>query len=369
MFIFYQHIGIKNTVEKMYKDAHHGLCHYHLGKNIKNMFKREDVGVIFTVAANCYRLVDFNRHMNQLKQVCKPIYDLLMRLGPKRWARARSPVRQYKLITSNIAKYINSCLRHARKMPITVLIECIRDMFQHWFHDRHNEALNLTMPFSFWAIDLLNKRFNEACHFFVQPINRMEFQVIGGTKDAVINLCTKACSCNEFQSDLLPCTHAMPTISKCKHAAIEFCSNYYFTRSWVDGYAVPIRSVGHPSKWDIPHDVKQIVVLLPTWQGQAGRPRRKRILSIGEGSRRHKCSQCKSYGHNRQNYPMPFAGLSTNTETSSTQSTARQRRRPKACSICRQPGHTRNHCPMRTTNFRNVIGVVPKDSGLSNVSY
>ncbi|XP_017970397.1 PREDICTED: uncharacterized protein LOC108660656 [Theobroma cacao] len=130
MFIFDQDLGIKNAVEKLYKDAYHGLCNYHLGKNVKNRFKRKDVTVIFTLATKCYRLADFNKHMNKLTQLCKPTYDSLMRLGLERWAHARSPVRQYKLMTSNIAECINSCLRHARKMPITVLIECIKGMFQ-----------------------------------------------------------------------------------------------------------------------------------------------------------------------------------------------------------------------------------------------
>ncbi|WRX07696.1 Transposase [Theobroma cacao] len=67
MFISDKHFGIKNAVEKVYKDAHHDLCNYHLGKNVKNRFKCEDVAAIFTMAANCYRVSDFDRHMNQLK--------------------------------------------------------------------------------------------------------------------------------------------------------------------------------------------------------------------------------------------------------------------------------------------------------------
>ncbi|XP_017985397.1 PREDICTED: uncharacterized protein LOC108663978, partial [Theobroma cacao] len=67
MFIFDQHFGIKNVVEKVYKDAHHGLCNYHLGKNVKNRFKREDVAAIFTMVAKCYRVIDFDKHMNKLK--------------------------------------------------------------------------------------------------------------------------------------------------------------------------------------------------------------------------------------------------------------------------------------------------------------
>ncbi|EOY21842.1 Uncharacterized protein TCM_013984 [Theobroma cacao] len=164
--------------EKVYKDAHHDLCNYHLGKNVKNRFKREDVATIFTMVANCYRVIDFDRHMNQLKQLCKPAYDILIRLGPERWALAPSPVRRYKLMTSNTTECINSCLRHTRKRPIMVLIE----------------------------------RLNEASHFFVQAIDRVEFQVIGGSKDRVMNLSTKECSCGEFQFNLLLCTHAMAAI-------------------------------------------------------------------------------------------------------------------------------------------------------------
>ncbi|EOY00136.1 Uncharacterized protein TCM_009685 [Theobroma cacao] len=101
----------------------------------------------------------------------------------------------------------------------------------------------------------------------------------------MVNLSTKEWSCSEFQSDLLPCTHAMATISKCKRSTIEFCSDYYKTRSWVEGYAVPIRLVGHPSEWDIPNDVQQIIVLPPSWRGQARRPKRKRIPTTMERSK------------------------------------------------------------------------------------
>ncbi|XP_017978290.1 PREDICTED: uncharacterized protein LOC108662434 [Theobroma cacao] len=143
--------------------------------------------------------------------------------------------------------------------------------------------------------------------------------------DTIVNLSTKECSCGEFHSDLLPYRHAMAAISKCKRAATEFCLDYYKTRSWVEGYAFPIHPVGHPSEWDIPDDVQQNVVWPPSWRGQTGRPKRKRIPLVGEGSGQHRCSQCKSYGHNRQNFRTSFASLSTNRETSSAQPIALRR--------------------------------------------
>ncbi|WRX12420.1 zinc finger protein [Theobroma cacao] len=103
--------------------------------------------------------------------------------------------------------------------------------------------------------------------------------------DGLVNLSTKTCSCCEFQIDLLPFSHAIAAISKCKREAIEFYTNYYKTTILVEGYARSIRPVGNPSEWDIPPHVKQIVVLSPPWRGQVGRPKRIRIPSAGEGSR------------------------------------------------------------------------------------
>ncbi|EOY26215.1 Uncharacterized protein TCM_027653 [Theobroma cacao] len=82
--MFHKHLGVKNAVEKVYQDAYHDLCSYHLGKNLKNRFKCEDVTTIFTLATNCYRVTDFNRHMNKLKHLRKNAYDHLKKLYPKR---------------------------------------------------------------------------------------------------------------------------------------------------------------------------------------------------------------------------------------------------------------------------------------------
>ncbi|WRX34370.1 zinc finger protein [Theobroma cacao] len=176
-------------------------------------------------------------------------------------------------------------------MSITVLIEFIRDMFQRWFHERYEEAVKVTSPFSPWVAKQLSKRFNDAHRFLVKPINRVEFEVKDGKMDRLVNLSRKTCSCCEFQTDLLPCSHAIAAISKCNREAIEFCADYYKTTIFVDVYSRSIRPVGHLSEWDIPPHVKQIIFLPPPWRGQAGRPRRRRIPSAGEGSRARRCSQ------------------------------------------------------------------------------
>ncbi|WRX12116.1 Transposase [Theobroma cacao] len=64
MFISNQHLDIKKAIQNAFSEAHHSLCSYHLKKNFKNKFKHDDVSMIFTHAEDCYKVFDFNKHMD-----------------------------------------------------------------------------------------------------------------------------------------------------------------------------------------------------------------------------------------------------------------------------------------------------------------
>ncbi|WRX12265.1 MULE transposase domain - like 4 [Theobroma cacao] len=49
MFISDQHLDIKKAIQNADPEAHHGLCGYHLKKNFKNKFKRDDLSMLFTL--------------------------------------------------------------------------------------------------------------------------------------------------------------------------------------------------------------------------------------------------------------------------------------------------------------------------------
>ena len=135
-----------------------------------------------------------------------------MRVGPHRWSRAYCPVRRYRGMTSNIVECMNNCLRHARQLPITTLVEYIRDMMQKWFHERRETASKNATQLSRWATDKLTKK-NEYSHkYTVRPIDNVNFNVKDGDKDGLVNLSEKTCTCKEFQNDLLPCSHALAAI-------------------------------------------------------------------------------------------------------------------------------------------------------------
>lgn len=118
-----------------------------------------------------------------------------------------------------------------------------------------------------------------------------------------------------------------------------YCADYHRTQYWRAQYECPIRPLGPPADWDIPEDVRSLVIVPPIWRGQAGRPRKNRIPSAGDGTRARKCSLCKKPGHYRSH----CRELTPSADSSSApqQSTSRTIRK---CSICRKPGHNSATC-------------------------
>ncbi|KAK3229262.1 hypothetical protein Dsin_001143 [Dipteronia sinensis] len=122
------HLGIKAAMEKMYPKVPHGYCVFHMAKNIKNDYKRKDVSHLFKQAWKAYQKSDFKEVMLEMMKVNRITFEDLMNVRPEKWSHAYSPIRCYRLMTSSIADSMNSCLVHARQMPITTMVKFIRDM-------------------------------------------------------------------------------------------------------------------------------------------------------------------------------------------------------------------------------------------------
>ncbi|KAK1588638.1 hypothetical protein Q3G72_025362 [Acer saccharum] len=128
MIISDRHLGIKAAMEKVYPNVPHGYCVFHMAQNIKSDYKRKDVSLLFKQAWKAYRKSEFREVMFEIMKVNKVAFEDLMNVRPERWSHAYSPVRHYRLMTSSIAESMNSCLVHARQMPITTMVEYIREM-------------------------------------------------------------------------------------------------------------------------------------------------------------------------------------------------------------------------------------------------
>ena len=132
----------------------------------------------------------------------------------------------------------------------------------------------------------------------MKPANQNLFQVIDENRNRMVNLKEGTCTCNRFQMDELPCSHAVAVMKELKIDTYKYCADYYTTKSWIQTYQETVHPVGNQDEWELPSFFEDIVILPPVGKLKSGRPKKRRIPAAWETSRQHKCSKCGEKGHN-----------------------------------------------------------------------
>ncbi|KAK2657896.1 hypothetical protein Ddye_010948 [Dipteronia dyeriana] len=140
IFISDRHANIKAEISKMFPYATHTICCWHFSKNIKKQYHGKDVVAIMDKAARVYTELKYNRHMEELRNLHQNVYDYVNAADPHKWSRVHCSDRRYRVMTTNTAECIKSCLKFGRQLPMLTLAEFIMNMLQRWFHDRHRAA-------------------------------------------------------------------------------------------------------------------------------------------------------------------------------------------------------------------------------------
>ncbi|KAK2655423.1 hypothetical protein Ddye_008475 [Dipteronia dyeriana] len=201
-------------------------------------------------------------------------------------------------MTTSTAECIKSCLKFARQLPMLTMEEFIRNMLQCWFHDRHRAAQSVSHQLTNAAHLVILKSVDKYNFMTINPVDWNIFSVKRSEKKWTIDLARKTYTCNKFQMDHLPCSHALFSARDRNMDFTSLCVDYYMRQTLIEAYSVPIIPVGHPSTRIVPFDIVEMVVLNPISRRQAGRPRAGRHISSLERITTHNCRRCGQPGHN-----------------------------------------------------------------------
>ncbi|KAL5564582.1 hypothetical protein UlMin_027746 [Ulmus minor] len=104
------HRSINKAVKEVFPNVFHGLCIYHLLKNLKAKFKRKtkELEEHYYHTVKVYSVEEFNVLFYILCFAVPRAKKYLEEVGLDRWTRSHSPSRRYNIMTTNIFG-INEC--------------------------------------------------------------------------------------------------------------------------------------------------------------------------------------------------------------------------------------------------------------------
>ena len=168
-----RHESIEIAIRKVYPEARHYLCIYHLLNNLKTHYKRgnKNMSKFFLAAAKSYTMQNFNYNMQELAKINKAIVTYLEDIvGFERWARCYSINNRGFIMTSNIAESLNAVNVAARDLPITLLLDYLRSLIQDWFFKHRSIALGTYTTLTPKYHNLLEENYIGCCSFKVSTI-------------------------------------------------------------------------------------------------------------------------------------------------------------------------------------------------------
>ncbi|KAK2656142.1 hypothetical protein Ddye_009194 [Dipteronia dyeriana] len=172
------------------------------------------------------------------------------------------------------------------------MAECIRDLLQRWFYDCRINVHEISTYLTTFADKHIKDRIDTAQRFEIHPIHFNKFKVDDKWKETTVDLDERSYSCRECDLDDLPCSHAM-AVARLKGVSINsLVSDLYTTRFLKHAYEMGVNPVPDPEFWNIPHVIRNSIVL--SWEKKKlpGRPKKFKIPSAGEKRKLHSCSKC-----------------------------------------------------------------------------
>ncbi|XP_019255188.1 PREDICTED: uncharacterized protein LOC109233780 [Nicotiana attenuata] len=224
IFLSDRHKAIANGIAKVFPECYHGICIYHLEKNLKQRRVRNTVLNLFQSVAKVYLQSEFDDFMSQIAAVDKKTFNYLMEEPPG-----------------------------------------------SWFYERRTTAEGIFRELSNWAEATLEDKIKPAFTFRVLPINRLKFNVKEGDMKFIVDIDKRTCDCSEFQLDEIPCEHAIAAIDSIYQKKSAFCSTYYSRDFWLKTYEGQVNSVGDSTTWVIPDNIKSEITKPPDAKVMLGR--------------------------------------------------------------------------------------------------
>ncbi|XP_028069265.1 uncharacterized protein LOC114271824 [Camellia sinensis] len=276
-----RNLGLLEAMPKAFPSAYHGWCLQHLKNNFRDKLKGMENGfkeyLIRKLGDCAYEptMAGFHALLEELKSEGKQrAYNFLPGLEPEHWANAYFRGQRYGEMTSNAAESFNNWIKEARNLPITKLVDTIRNQIMCQMSERRDIANK-------WngIICPIQDSFNSSRSWNVSKANDDVFEV-HSFPSVTVDVGRCVCSYYQWQVNGFPCEHVVAAIQRSAYNLNDCVEKYFHVENYREAYATAIFPIPSVEKPDFCSS--DFIKLPPIVKRPAGRPRKSRIPSRGE---------------------------------------------------------------------------------------
>ena len=308
-----QHKGLIHGVAVELPRAEHRACARHIYSNLKKLHKSDTLKPLFWRVASSYNEADYEKNLENLKQLDPLAADDLLKKDPTSWCRAFFRIGSCCSDThNNFTESYNRTLKIARKKPFIQMLELIRRDAMQRIATRSKTANNTPGLYTKKARKEVEKSCDEAQYCYSYCSTGGEFEIVEFSNGYTVNLPSRSCTCRKWDLSGIPCRHAVSAIRENGMEVDDYISDYYLTSKWQGVYFRGLRPVNGPKFWKLSGAER---IEAPPYKRPPGRPKGKaRIKGILESPKKNPtklsrkgrighCSLCGGERHNSRKCP------------------------------------------------------------------
>ncbi|XP_059313182.1 uncharacterized protein LOC132064275 [Lycium ferocissimum] len=171
-----RHASIASAIKESYPDTRHGICIYHMEKNLQKYFPYEAILSSFYNATTTYKRASFVPICHGYNKSTQKAAEYIEEEPPERWARSFHTNGRYNMLTTNNVETMNSVLRKARELPIMACIDYIQNKMQNWFYREKLDATGPSHDLTCWAEKILLEKISRGFTMKVSTFSQHTLQ-------------------------------------------------------------------------------------------------------------------------------------------------------------------------------------------------
>lgn len=285
VFVSDRHTSIYSALRAVYPRAKHGSCAVHLYRNVKSRFSRhKGLAHLVSKAACAYTVGEFRQHFDEIERRSPLCAAYLRGIGISNWSRVYFTGKRYNLMSSNVAESLNAALAKALEFPIVSMIETIRMMLMRWFNCRRINANSNSGPMTPEVEEMLLKNLSDSAGLSVTPASMAIFQVNTTDGYFTVDLLRNTCTCKVFETLGIPCKYALAAARHYGTPIPQLVEAFYKDNAARSAYSAGIMHVPNIGDEYVPEEIGNAGIHPPEATVGSGRPRKRRIPSVGETS-------------------------------------------------------------------------------------